>query len=360
MPLASSSASFKLLNARRAAFTLVELLVVIAIIGVLVALLLPAVQAARESARRSACSSNIRQIGMAALNYESANRRLPPGYLGGKNFNKPYAESDSTGQHQLTGVFVFLLPHLEAANVYQMFAEDLNLGIDVRDRYYKNSVPAWTAAQARLSGLLCPSGPEGEPQTALLDKTYGVLSGGFLELGSGGWKPADTRLGLTHYLGVTGVWGEVGPGLVYNMGSGNRLTDDDLIGVFSIRSKTRFGQVTDGTAHTLMFGEAPGTAGASLTDEFVEGVHDGFTQGNAWAGWGTMPAAMGMDLSPENRGSAQYLAKWSYYGSLHGGDVALFSFVDGSVRPINKNIELATFQSLATMKGQELVDANAF
>jgi prepilin-type N-terminal cleavage/methylation domain-containing protein len=356
MPLASSSASTAPSNDKRSAFTLVELLVVIAIIGVLVSLLLPAVQAARESARRSACSNNVRQIGLAALNYESANRRLPPGYLAGRNFNKPWSEDDSTGKHQLTGVFVFLLPHMEASGVYQMFSEELNLGIDVRDKYYKYSVPAWTAAQARLSALLCPSGPEGEPQTALLDKTYGALSDGYLGLGSGGWT-VDTRLGLTHYLGVTGVWGEVGPGLVYDMGNGKRTTDDDLIGVFSIRSKTRIGQVLDGTSQTLMFGEAPGTAGTSLSDQYVAGIHNGYTQGNAWAGWGTMPAAMGMDLSAENRGAALYQVKWSYFGSLHSGDIALFTFVDGSVRPIGKNVDLTLFQSLASMKGQELVDS---
>ena len=358
MALASSSAIVIQPDRKRLAFTLVELLVVIAIIGVLVSLLLPAVQAARESARRSACSNNVRQIGLAALNFESANRRLPPGYLAGTDFTKPFAEQDKSGPQQLVGVFVYLLPHMEAANVYQMMSEDLELGIDARDECYIYSTPAWSAAQARLSALLCPSGPEGDPQTALLDKTYGILAGGFLRLRSGGW-PVDKKLGLTHYMGVTGVWGQVGPTLVYNMGSGNRLTDDDLIGVFSIRSKTRLAQVLDGTSNTMMFGEAPGSFGTSITDDFAPGEHNGFTQGNAWAGWGTMPSVMGMDLALENTSSAQYQSKWSYFGSLHSGDVAQFSFVDGSVRPLNKNIDLVTFQSLSTMKGQELADSNS-
>jgi prepilin-type N-terminal cleavage/methylation domain-containing protein len=85
-------------NRRRlAAFTLVELLVVIAIIGVLVALLLPAIQAAREAARRSQCSNNLKQVGLAMLNYESANKHLPPGAL----MNEGSAWS------------IYLLPYLE-------------------------------------------------------------------------------------------------------------------------------------------------------------------------------------------------------------------------------------------------------
>lgn len=356
MPLASCSAALRY-HRRRGAFTLVELLVVIAIIGVLVSLLLPAVQAARESARRSACSSNLRQIGLSALNYESANRYLPPGYLAGKNFNRPEAASDATGNHQLTGVFVFLLPYLEAANVHRMFSEQIKLGVDSRDLPYSDSSKptTWAAAQAKLSAFLCPSGPEGLPQTAILDKSYGKLSGGYLVLQSDAWPPVTTQLGGTHYMGVTGVWGATGPTIVYPVGSG-RTTDDVLIGPFSVRSKTRLGQVSDGTSRTTMFGEAPGSSGVNIPDDFTAGSFTGFTQSNAWAGWGTLPAAMGLNVSAENKNGAQYDTKWSYYGALHSGDVVQFAFVDGSVRPLNKNIELSLFQALSTIRGEEAVD----
>ncbi|MBA4107598.1 MAG: hypothetical protein C0485_17820 [Pirellula sp.] len=344
---------------KRAAFTLVELLVVIAIIGVLVALLLPAVQAARESARRSACSSNLRQLGLAALNYESANKALPPGYLAGKNFIKPESATDISGNHQLTGVFVYLLPYLEAGNVHKMFSEQIELGVDARDLPYSDaSKPTtWAAAQARLSTLLCPSGPEGAPQLAMLDKSYGKLSGGWLIVQSDAW-PATTQLGITHYLGVTGVWGSTGQGIQYPAGSG-KTTDDVLIGPFTVRSKTRLGQVSDGTSKTMLFGEAPGNSGVNIPDEFNAGTFTGFTQANAWAGWGTLPTAMGLNVSKENKNGAMFDTKWSYYGALHSGDVVQFAFVDGSARPLNKNIDDSLFQSLSTIRGEELIDEGA-
>jgi prepilin-type N-terminal cleavage/methylation domain-containing protein len=341
-------------------FTLVELLVVIAIIGILVALLLPAVQTAREAARRSSCANNIRQLALAALNYESANQRLPPGYLAGTNFNKPEAASDARGPHQLSGLVPFLLPYMEATTVADQFSKTLNIGVDQRDDAYSIDASAWTTAQTTLGGLLCPSAPAELPQTAIFDKTYGKLSLGYLILQSDQWKPETTQLGLTHYLGCSGVWGQVGPGLVYDMGYGKQVVDKELVGVFGIRSKTRLGKVTDGASQTIMFGEAPGTNGAGITDPFVAGTFGGFVHGNAWAGWGTLPAAFGLNVSNENKNGAQYDTKWSYYGSLHNGGVVLFAFVDGSVHALKKEVDLKLFQSLSTMKGQEVIAGGEF
>ena len=117
----------------RHAFTLVELLVVIAIIGTLVGLLLPAVQAAREAARRSSCQNNMKQLGLAAANFESANKKLPPGQIlpnDGAGFSAMYS-GDAFSNFNTCGALVFLLPYFEQAQAYQPFGT--NLKMSVRD-----------------------------------------------------------------------------------------------------------------------------------------------------------------------------------------------------------------------------------
>ena len=101
----------------RLGFTLVELLVVIAIIGILVGLLLPAVQAAREAARRMQCSNNLKQLGLAILNYESAIKRLPPGGLHLRDGFGADSSSTSWGPNWLT----MLLPYVEQASLFNQY-----------------------------------------------------------------------------------------------------------------------------------------------------------------------------------------------------------------------------------------------
>src|SRR5262249_21380153 len=116
-PISLARGRFAMAN-RRKGFTLVELLVVIAIIGVLIALLLPAVQKVREAADRATCASNIKQLALAAQNYESTNGRLPPGYLGPKP-HSPLPAWPNVQKAQWVGCLPYLLPFVEQDNVYK-------------------------------------------------------------------------------------------------------------------------------------------------------------------------------------------------------------------------------------------------
>ena len=121
---------------RRVGFTLVELLVVIAIIGILVALLLPAVQAAREAARRTQCSNNLKQIGIAYQNYADARKMLPPGYTA--------TGTDPNVTTPGWGWAAYILPYMEEGNIYQQI--DLTKPIETQN-----------VIQTVLSVYLCPS-----------------------------------------------------------------------------------------------------------------------------------------------------------------------------------------------------------
>ncbi len=360
-------------RARAAGFTLVELLVVIAIIGILVALLLPAVQSAREAARRSSCANNIRQLGIAALNYESGAKRLPPGYLGSKNYAMPNANAEGPGKfNQWVGVLAQLLPFVEAGAVHDRLTTEYGIGADQYDRNYWTNANAWAAAQSRIAGFRCASVPDELPVDAVIDKVFVKAGGGAapvstaafessFEHKSGLWPvPTGTVLGLSHYQGVWGVYGEVGPAAQVIAPDGTTYAvDRDLLGVFSIRSKTRMGQVSDGTSKTLMFGEAPGTIGSSFRDGVSGNLTGGYSQGVAWIGSCLLPTYLGLNLGRESQFAAagenpQYDAKWSYFGSLHPG-VVQFTFVDGSTRALGQDIDTELFKALSSMRGGELV-----
>ena len=365
-------------KSKRPAFTLVELLVVIAIIGILVALLLPAVQAAREAARRNSCTNNLKQLGLAALNYEAARSVLPPGYLGSTDMLSPQTNG---GINQGIGILVFLLPYVEESSLFDGFTDDYNIGVKSTDNYYAAASPCvtgggastvpedvkrWQLAQTRVESYLCPSAPASTPTLDYIDKVYIRDGASFLYRSAG--CPIDAALGVTNYAGVTGVEGSAGPNkfiltghavLTKNPSLLNSSIPNQLIGVFGRRSDTKLAKVIDGTSKTLMFGEAVGTVGSGVTHQLgitPNDPVDGFAEAFAWAGWACLPTYNGLDVTVENglpTANARYDAKWTNFGSAHTGGTVLFAMADGSVHGLTTSIDTPLFHALSTMKGEE-------
>jgi len=186
-------------HSTRRAFTLVELLVVIAIIGILIGMLLPAVQQVREAARRATCLNNVRQLSIAALNYESAFKNFPPGIL----------DDDDNLQDALQNGFSYILPQMEQQNVYEL----INLSEDWK------STTNLPVAEFKLPALHCPS------NNSRVDQ-----DGGF------GGEATDYAFSK-------------GP-------SGFLFRNLNPVGMFDVNGQTTMASITDGSSNTLMFGEA--------------------------------------------------------------------------------------------------------
>lgn len=253
-------------QSRRSGFTLVELLVVMAVIGLLVALLLPAVNAAREASRRVACINNLRQLGLAALNFESSQGRFPPGYLGPAPPRKVLLGGLLLRQNnQYIGVLAFLLPYLENQNIYDGIGVEMAIDSHPARSYWYGDEQTWETAHARISALRCPSAPAGQPtqtMTAIINQYLNVSEQEpMLEVAAIG----RTSPGVTNYLGCAGLYGAVGD-----------EKRDLFQGVFTNRSRTRIGQIKDGTAKTILFGESVGF------------VNEQYSHAHTWMGSGAL------------------------------------------------------------------------
>ncbi|EAQ82211.1 DUF1559 domain-containing protein [Blastopirellula marina] len=189
---------------RRSGFTLVELLVVIAIIGVLIALLLPAVQQAREAARKMQCGNNLKQIGLALHNYHDTNGRFPPGYYMGLN-------QSGTAENLLRySWFQSLLPFVEQTALFDSVQTDIQAG----------RLPwEFTQRQTIVNGFMCPSDPA-NPKVGPLRGFHGNY---VVSHGSHSLKNADN----------------------------DRKAD----GMFFVESRIRIADVVDGTSNVAMLGE---------------------------------------------------------------------------------------------------------
>ncbi len=304
------------------AFTLIELLVVIAIIALLMALLLPAIQKVREAANKMICANNLRQIAVAAHNYHSDFQRLPPGILGPST-----AFSIPASQVQYAGSLVFLLPYMEQDNLYKQFAgvpvTGLDLSIEKGDANWWTRPACYTAAQAHMKALICPSDDVESADLITLWLTLYAELGNFP--GFVRYAPGDEQLGRSNYLGVAGLGGT----FTFSVPAPNPLglnpapTFGGYEGIMLNRSKISLGQITvlDGTSNTLMFGEGLGGKGVAPRGSAY-----------AWFGVGGLGTGLGLgrgNTLPVGEGGADY---WRF-SSRHVAGVQ-FAFADGGIRTV--------------------------
>jgi prepilin-type N-terminal cleavage/methylation domain-containing protein len=247
-PLIARSARIQ--NSRWRAFTLIELLVVIAIIAILVSLLLPAVQQAREAARRTQCKNNLKQLGLALHNYHDAHRVFPPAYLGsptaaGTQFGVTFPDDNFNGASGI-GWGAMILPFLEQAPLYQ--------SIDP-------TIPLWSpqhaaALKTKLPAFLCPSAVGGSDGFNLRRYT----SGNNEQPGNPQAYSPAIFLAHSHYVTMAGTQGPWARPAAYSLefsvpepipGFGAAEID----GAFYRNSKIRIADVTDGLSNTVFLGE---------------------------------------------------------------------------------------------------------
>lgn len=317
-------------------FTLVELLVVIAIIGILVSLLLPAVQAAREAARRSQCMNNLKQMGLACQNYMSTNSRLPAGY--GGRLRKADGTMDAVRNFNKHSIFTDLLLYLEGQNLFDQIEFEYT-STPYGDPVRNTVVPAY----------ICPS--YGYPPTFNAAPTGFEYQNGALVTYSG-VAGADTEDLQTDDLLDTEGFGFIRPNGALTMEKfAPRPSNPDkyvLVG-----EERRLSEITDGTSNSLLIGEFVDRACSS------PGVCDdppGFVRPWYLGGFRSAPYHMKSVVVPPNsqlgKADADFIER--PFGSNHPG-VTQFAFVDGSVQTLPNGVDLQIYLALATSSGGEVI-----
>jgi prepilin-type N-terminal cleavage/methylation domain-containing protein/prepilin-type processing-associated H-X9-DG protein len=358
-------------------FTLIELLVVIAIIAVLIGLLLPAVQAAREAARRAQCVNNLKQMALACHNYESANGAFPMGDLG---WRFPACETADGGNPfganaLLHSTFVFILPYIEGNPQYNSY----NLW-----RVHA-SVSNTTSEMTQVAAYVCPSDTAWQQEPAIdvpyIHGSY-ATSRGRNENIDVNWAKPNSLLG--------------GPP-DYTAQYPQTCNSDPGDGMFATQYSVKIGDITDGTSNTFLFGEASRYIGQPTSVQQIVNIGwafiDDFSPGDGANGLpivahptsgafvvpklnappdktgNVMNACFGTTI-PSTGAPVTYPPDWllvpacqnlGQYGfhSLHPGG-ANFAFADGSVKFIKDSVSILTYWALGTRAMGEVISADQF
>jgi len=335
----------------RPAFTLIELLVVIAIIGILIALLLPAVQQVREAARKTQCRNNLKQLGISLHNYHDVYRSFPAGGYG-----------DHDGLYLQTSLFSSLLRYVEQTGTAASYDFDLDWEDPTNHAVTATPIPLF----------ICPSASQTNPAS----------SPTWMETVAATGLDWPVQFGLTNYLcskGPNDAWCLL-------------PTDGNVVGMFELNRPTRFRDVTDGTTNTFALGEGacgqswkvcelgdcPTPAGSASNGEVfqpinawivAEVVSTGVKAAAGFAStsiWGTTRqplndnpvmesyASTGPDLLDCRDGDNGGPHATSGFRSDHTGG-GLFLFADGRVQFVSESIDTESYRALSTRSGSEIL-----
>ena len=297
----------------------------IVIIAALIAMALPVVQKAREMARRTTCSNNVRQLALAALNYESVHQQLPPGVLASPISGRTYGfwpSQPGFNKPNYIGTKVFLLPFLELAAIDRAFATNRNPAVGDQDAWWKFPAPHGAAilesASRPIDLFLCPADRGHKHAESLYVYVHAhdtmIRRGRIL---------GKEYLSRTNYMSCAGALGapEIEPLDEY----WHLFT-----GVYFNRSEVQFGHIVDGTSNVIAFGEtASNTVSSNGTPADYSWVCDG------------MPTAYGI-YDGEGEGGHYYQFK-----SKHAGHLISVSMVDGSSHFMTPKVSVDVLHKLS-------------
>lgn len=301
------------------AFTLVELLVVIAIVGILVALLLPAIQAAREASRRIACENHLKQIGLAVHNFESAQGRFPPGSVNG-----PFAAAGVTTATK-HGWVVFVLPYIEEQAVYNLYRWDADGG---------GGSDSAGARTVQMKPLQCPSAESNRTLDWQNPKT-------------GEWLRNNACTDYAAAMTVDSALAE--QGLI------NPVSNYD--GVLSFNFMARFADISDGISQTILIAEAAGRPALWQGEQEVGSLNCG-----PWPQWRNCQLAISGATLPTYTRPGPCAINCTNNNEIYSfhPNCANALFADGSGHSLNAGIEIRVLAGLITRDGGEVGSAGDY